>query len=110
MFILEEQKNNRITMTRGDDTAFRIMPTWKNNVEYELQAGDVMTMTVRKKYGGAVSFSIDSDRTGTIRIPHNATSNLTPGFYIYDLTLIFADGKINTIVSGATLELIQEVM
>ena len=109
MFLLEENKNNRITMTRGDDVAFRMMPNYLDGVEYTLQRGDVMEMTCRKKIGANVAFRVVSDRTGTLRIQHADTANLNPGYYIYDITLTFADGKINTIVNSATLELIQEV-
>lgn len=109
MFLLEENKNNRITLTRGDDVAFRMAPNWKDGGEYQLQKGDVEEMVCRKKYGAPVAFSVVSDRTGTIRISHDDTVALEPGYYIYDITLTMADGKVNTIVNGATLELIREV-
>lgn len=109
MFLLDEKKNNRITLTRGDDVAFRMEPNFKDGVEYKLQRGDVMTMTCRKNYDTPIAFSVDSDRTGTIVIQGSDTAELTPGYYIYDITLNFADGKRNTIVNAATLELIREV-
>ena len=109
MFLLEENKNNRMTLTRGDDVAFRMAPNYKDGVEYTLKQGDVMEMTCRKNYGEPIAFRVVSDRTGTIRIEHDDTASLNPGYYIYDITLTLADGKTNTIVNAATLELIREV-
>lgn len=109
MFLLEENKNNRITLTRGDDTAFRVLPDWLDGKEYHLQAGDVMEMTVRKRYGEEAAFRIESDRTGTLRISSSDTSGLEPGYYIYDITLTLADGKVNTIINAATFQLVREV-
>lgn len=109
MFLLEENKNNRITLTRGDDAAFRMLPNWKDGKEYELHQGDVLEMVCRKKYTEPVAFRVVSDRTGTLRISHSDTSGLNTGYYIYDITLTMADGKVNTIVNGATLELVREV-
>lgn len=109
MFLLEENKNNKITLTRGDDTAFRIAPNWLDGKEYVLQAGDVLEMNVRKNYTTPISFHIESDRTGTLRINHDDTANLPIGTYIYDITLTLADGKVNTIINAATFQLVREV-
>lgn len=109
MFLLEENKRNRITLTRGDDCAFKMLPNWKDGKEYQLQKDDVLEMVCRKNYTSSVAFRVVSDRTGTIRISHADTTDLPVGFYIYDITLTMADGKVNTIVNGATFELVKEV-
>lgn len=109
MFKLEAEKFYKITLTRGDDAAFRIPVNYKDDIPYALQQGDVLEMVCRKNYSKPVAFRVVSDRTGTIRISHADTANLDTGSYIYDITLTMSDGKVNTIINGATLSLIREV-
>lgn len=109
MFKLEENKNYKITMTRGDDAAFSIEPNYKDGVEYVIGPNDIVIFTVRKPGLSHTGFEVYGDAKGTIRLVSADTAYLDPGYYVYDMVLQTPDGKINTIVNRGTFELVEEV-
>lgn len=95
---------NVITITRGDDAVISIDITDVLGNEYELQAGDTVTMYVKKPADGKLENqevifqkTFGTDYTTTINSAD--TSNMEVGTYKYGVKLTKADGKVATIIS-----------
>lgn len=96
---------NVITITRGDDAYITIDITDILGNEYKLQAGDVVTMYVKKPVDGgklesqAILFQKVFDENGATTIESVDTEGLDAGVYKYGVKLAKANGKVATIIS-----------
>ena len=103
MFVITA--NQDILLTRGDTATFdiRIMDGAE---EYIIQDGDSVEFSVRKTLDGPVIIQ----KTGrTITLEHSDTIDLPNGKYIYDVTVIQADGAVSTIIPNRRLVIGAEV-
>ena len=90
-------ESNVIYLTKGDDAVLEVSSiTAEDGSAYELQAADVLTLTVRAvpSAESAVLMDIDS-LPGSRRIVfrHEDTAELAVGRYSADVQLTTADGK-----------------
>ena len=94
-------------MTRGDSEAISVTVSG-----YDIQPGDFLEMTVRKRYGSppVLYRKLESfeDNKVLISIAPKDTSSLTVGEYVYDLQLTFS-GTVKTIVKPSKFVLENEV-
>ena len=94
MFKIE---NNCIKITKGDTAQFDVNIGYINGVQYVMQPGDTLRMTVRKRIGSAVLLEVEST-TNRITLPHEKTVNLVKGNCVFDVELKNAAGEVATIV------------
>lgn len=94
-------------MTRGDSEAISVTISG-----YNIQPGDFLEMTVRKRYGSppVLYRKVENfeDNKVLISIAPDETSNLTIGEYVYDLQLTFA-GAVKTVVKPSKFVIEEEV-
>ena len=93
--------NGAIYITKGDDAVLEVNSiAAEDGSEYELQAEDVLTLTVRAlpSAESAVLIEIDSlPGSNRIVIRHDDSVGLAVGRYSADVQLTTADGMRNTI-------------
>lgn len=92
-----EIKNDVIKITKGDTAAIRVELTHVNGTSYEMQEGDKLTLTVRKKPSSGIMLSAESS-TNVIEMTANMTKLLEVGACCYDIQLETASGEIYTVV------------
>ena len=92
-----EIRNNCIKITKGDTAQFDVNIGYINGVQYVMQPGDTLRMTVRKRIGSAVLLEVEST-TNRITLPHEKTVNLVKGNCVFDIELKNAAGEVATIV------------
>ena len=92
-----EIRNNCIKITKGDTAQFDVNIGYVNGVQYAMQPGDKLHMTVRKRIGSAVLLEVEST-TNRITLPHEKTVNLVKGNCVFDIELKNAAGEVSTIV------------
>lgn len=82
-----------IYLTRGDDAGIDVSLT-AGGVPYQMQEGDVLTLTVRERPSpdSPVLIEVHSE-TPHISITHEDTANVASGAYSADVQLLTADGK-----------------
>ena len=99
-------ENNAIYLTKGDDAVLEISGiTAQDGSQYELQAEDVLTLTVRELPStvSPVLMQIDSlPGSRRIVIGHGDTSELNVGRYSADLQLTTPDDKRYTLWPNIT--------
>lgn len=93
-------ESDAIWMYRGDDEALEIELTVGDGERYEMQPGDVLTLTVREtpSADSAPLLQIDSaPGVNRIVIRHADTAELEYGQYSADIQLTTADGVRKTV-------------
>lgn len=96
-----------IELIRGDTAEFDVEVADQNGNPYELQPGDKLEFTVKKKSTDEVPLI---HKTGSyVRINPEDTNVLEFGNYVYDVQLTLADGKVDTIVPMNTIRILEEV-
>lgn len=97
MFKVED---GAIYITRGDDAVLEITATDQNGAPYEMQEGDMLTLTVRDlpSKNSIVLLQISSvPGSGRIPLRHADTADKEVGRYSADVQLTTADGRRQTI-------------
>jgi len=87
---------NTVYLTRGDDAVLEMQPVAESGEAYAMQAGDVLTLTVREEPSAEsqILFQIQSAPGSTrIVIRHEDTETVDVGRYSADIQLNTADGK-----------------
>lgn len=90
-----------VWMVRGDDEVITVpIYTGDDRTPYEMQAGDTVTLTVRREpsQDSPVLMQV-TGAPGVNRIPirHEDTAEIEPGRYSADIQLLTAEGKRHTI-------------
>lgn len=95
MFYIEDDV---VYLTRGDDAALTVTIKTEAGGTYQMQAGDVLTMTVRKRPDDEdeVIFTTQSG-TERLLISHVDTAQAEPGAYSADVQLTMASGQRRTV-------------
>lgn len=94
MFKIDETTKD-IYYIRGDTAHFTVSPT-----PFELEDGDTMTFTVKKKWNGTPIIEISST-DGSFTIEAASTKELNPGNYYYDCELETGAGEVYTLLGPA---------
>lgn len=95
-------KNGKIMLTRGDSAYITVTLKAQDGAAYTMQAGDKLTLTVRKQAVDTSSVLLQSvSDTDTIRLTPEQTKTLASGSYSYDIQLTTVAGDVFT-VAGAT--------
>ena len=94
-------ENEAIYLTKGDDAALEVSSiAAEDGSQYEMQAGDVLTLTVRAlpSADSPVLIQIDAlPGSNRIVFRHEDTAELTVGRYSADVQLTTAEGKRYTV-------------
>lgn len=95
-------QDGTILLTRGDSAYIDVSLFSLDGERYELQSGDVLTLTVRKEADdmSPVLLQVTSD-TGTIVLTPEQTKQMRPGSYSHGIRLTTAAGDVFTI-AGTT--------
>ena len=104
-----EVKGSNIILTRGDTFIATITMT-RNGTAYTPVEGDSIRFAMKKNYSDAqplITKQISYDAL-TLRIESNDTKTLQVGSYVFDIEITFANGDIDTFISGI-LTLTEEV-
>jgi len=109
MFNIDRRKYNKIMLTRGDSASILVEVYDLDGKQYEIQADDVITMSVKKP--GSDFIAIEKTATPEHYIIFNPedTAYLSVGLYQYDVQLEMANGNVYTIVPPAIFDLTDEV-
>lgn len=95
-------KNGKIMLTRGDSAYITVTLKALDGAAYTMQAGDKLTLTVRKQAIDASSVLLQSvSDSNTIKLAPEQTEKLASGSYSYDIQLTTVAGDVFT-VAGAT--------
>ena len=100
-----------ITLTRGDSFLAHITPK-QGDEEYEPQEGDRIRFAMKKSYKDTEPLIVKQIPIDTclLELVPGDTKELPMGkTYVYDIELTYADGKVDTFISG-TLKLTNEVL
>ena len=99
-------ENNAIYLTKGDDAALEVSSiAAEDGSQYSMQAGDVLTLTVRAlpSADSPALIQIDSlPGVNRIVLRHADTAELDVGRYSADVQLTTADGKRYTVWPAIT--------
>ena len=91
MFYIE---NGKIHLTRGDYAKIKCDMTDGEGTPYEMQDGDSLTLTIRKKpKDDSTILAQITSLTDEIAIQHEDTASIDPGSYSADIQLTTSDGK-----------------
>ena len=95
-------RNGKIMLTRGDSAYITVTLKSQDGAAYTMQAGDKLTLTVRKQAIDTSSVLLQSvSDTDTIKLAPEQTKTLASGSYSYDIQLTTIAGDVFT-VAGAT--------
>lgn len=92
-----------LTAVHGDALEFNFTITDANGEPYELEQGDKLFFTVAESCVSG-DCKIHIEQPGTFFQIHKL--NLKPGNYDFDAGIIFADGRIKTLINADTGRLI----
>ena len=99
-------ENEAIYLTKGDDAVLEVSSiAAEDGSQYEMQSGDVLTLTVRALPSALVPVMMQIDSLpGEVRIVlrHEDTAELDVGRYSADVQLSTADGKRYTVWPAIT--------
>lgn len=105
--VIIDQETQNISVTRGDYSALVFCAYEDDGVTlHELGNGDTVQLQISKKYGSpektfsrkkTTSLSTTEDDY-TIEIPTGATKDMKWGEYVYDVSIIPANGKVCTYI------------
>lgn len=99
-------KNGNIKLTKGDTLTLCVTPIVQDTGEpYEPQAGDVFRFAISKSYKGEIGYELMCEAniptsTWEFTIPSTETEKLEYKTYNYDAEATFADGTVDTYLSG----------
>lgn len=105
--VIIDQTTQNISHTRGDYAALVFCAYEDDGVTlHELANGDIVQMQISKKYGSAEKTFTKVKTTSlttteddyTIEIPTGATKDMKWGEYVYDVSIIPANGKVCTYI------------
>lgn len=99
-----------ITMTKGDTLRLTVGIKQANGQTYTPAQGDVVRFAAKRRYYDtqtAIKKTIPND-TLLLHLAPADTSKLAVGDYVYDIELTFANGDVDTFISGK-LVLLDEV-
>lgn len=91
----------RITLTRGDTLKMRV-GILVNKEMYTPEEGDSVRFALKQTYNSSrvlIHKNIPTD-TLILHLQPEDTKKLAFGNYVYDIELTFADGDVNTFISG----------
>ena len=97
-------ENGNITLTRGD-TLVLTVGMKKNGQTYVMQEGDSVRFAVSIGHKGDAGYkliyavNVPSD-TLTVNLSSEETEKLTKKAYCYDFEMNYADGTVDTFISG----------
>ena len=95
-------RNGKIMLTRGDSAYITVTLKSQEGSAYTMQAGDKLTLTVRKQAVDTSSVLLQSVcDSNTIKLTPEQTEKLSSGSYSYDIQLTTVAGDVFT-VAGAT--------
>lgn len=95
-------RNGKIMLTRGDSAYITVTLKSQDGAAYTMQAGDKLTLTVRKQAVDTSSVLLQSvSDSNTIKLAPEQTEKLASGSYSYDIQLTTVAGDVFT-VAGAT--------
>ena len=106
MVIIDTATQN-ISVTRGDYAALVFCAYEDDGVTlYNLSQGDTVQLQISKKYGSPEKTFIKTKQNAlttteddyTIEIPTGATKDMKWGEYVYDVSLVPANGKVCTYI------------
>lgn len=101
---------NEIRLTRGDNAELTIELRDNNGVEYELEADDKITLSVKKYvYSTDYIFQKVSTGTNTIKILPEDTKACEFGKYFYDVQVDTAEGEVYTIIPPSVFVIDKEI-
>lgn len=92
--------DGKIYMVRGDDEELEVVAKNSDGTDYEMQPGDVLTLTVRKnpREDSAPLLQVSSVPGDTrIILRHEDTAGMDYGAYSADVQLMTEDGRRKTI-------------
>ena len=100
--MLRIDKNNNLTLTRGDTLTLKCTPLVTDEetgekTEYEPQEGDTFRFAISKGYEGETPIEL---RTWLATIPASETKKLNYETYNYDCEVTHADLTVDTYISG----------
>ena len=101
------QKMNKIYLTKGDSTSFKVDVFTKDKTAYELTSLDVLRLCVRKNANSEALIE-KTAVDGVFTLEPADTNSLAVGTYIYDIELKNGD-IVNTIIPISFFEIGQEV-
>lgn len=103
-------KNGNIHLTRGDTLTLKCAPKVTDpetgeKSDYEPQAGDTFRFAISKGYEGDAAYQLMCEAeidpgTWLATIPASKTKELSYETYNYDCECTFADGTVDTYISG----------
>lgn len=111
--MLKIKSDGTITMSRGDSVYITVNVYDSEGQEYLLKEGDKLYFSAKSKATDknyAISPKVlGGDKGTTIEIEPEDTADLSFGTYLYDVQMITANGKCNTIIKPSKL-IIEEVI
>ena len=99
-----------IRLTRGDTFNAQV-DIYQGTEPYALQSGDVVRFVAKRCYAEPHPLieKIIPHSTLILHLAPADTKPLTPGRYVYDIELTFADGNVDTFINGGEFVLAPEV-
>lgn len=107
-----EVVGTRINMTRGDNLPLHVALKYKDGREYTPVPGDRVVFTAKKSYVDPTPIIVkdfDMDTLTMELLPEDTKDLAMPSKYVYDIQLIRADGKVDTFINRAILNITEEV-
>jgi hypothetical protein len=107
--VIIDQVTQNISVTRGDYSALVFCAYEDDGVTlHELANGDTVQLQISKKYGNPEKTFSRTKTTAlstteddyTIEIPTGATKDMKWGEYVYDVSIIPANGKVCTYIGN----------
>lgn len=100
--MLNIDKDNNITLTRGDTGIFNITLTEENGEEYTPQDGSSMRFALARRYGSTrgeclIVKDIPTD-TMVLELEPSDTDELPFGDYLYDIEFTDQFGRVSTVI------------
>lgn len=95
----------QITFTRGDTVKIIVTMMLSDGTEYTPQENDVVSFAMKRKYSDPndlIRKTIPNDTLMLILTPQE-TGQLSPGHYVYDIQLAYANGDIDTFINNETI-------
>lgn len=99
---------SHVYMTKGDTCTLTFTLYNKDDEEYTMEQGDMLTFTVRKDDKAEAEIVIESG-TARVVLPAEATDNMEVGTYVYDCQLTLKDGSVLTVVPISQFTICEEV-
>lgn len=99
---------NNIKMTRGDTVKLLVHMLRKNNVSYIPAEGDRIRFRCKKHLSDRKYILVKYVPTDSqlLTIDPEDTENLGYGIYYFDISLIYANGDVDTFIDNAVIEVV----